>query len=147
MGEFDEESENESGGALRQKLEAALKTNAEKDAVIATYKATDVIKAQGYKYVTPQDLTGVPIDELAAKAAELEGQKQAAASTLLKTALAGSVPAEQLDAEVARLLGGAKTDAAADRVHTVSQIQGLPANTPEVDLNDGPGMIRQFLVG
>lgn len=137
--------ENESGGALRTKLEEALKTNAELAARVVAHEAKDVISAQGYKYVTPQDLTGVPIGELAAKAAELENTKLDQAKAILRVSLAGKVEADQLEATIAGLLGKSEVSeaqAAALRLSTVSNIQGLPDTGVDVSKLYGADLIR-----
>lgn len=137
--------ENESGGALRTKLEEALRAKAEVDAKLAGYEAKDVISAQGYKYVTPQDLTGVPSTELAAKAAELENTKLDQAKAILRVSLAGKVEADQLEATIAGLLGKSEVteaQAAALRLSTVSNIQGLPETGVDVNSLYGPDLLR-----
>lgn len=128
----DDLSGSESGGTLRQKLEDALAANRDLHTQLVGYRAKDVIGEKGFKYVTPEDLTGVPLDDLADKAAEIEQSKQAQRETVLREVLTErGVPEDQFDTALAALLGnGQSTQSPADSVITnVSRIQGAAPGT------------------
>jgi mannitol-1-phosphate/altronate dehydrogenase len=79
---------NESGTALRAKLEAALAENK----ALRTTAATTV--AQTFKYVKPEDLAEVAPDQIAVKAQEIEAARTADAEALVKKFLADRGVAE-----------------------------------------------------
>jgi len=67
------EVREESGGALRDRLEEALKANTELGARNRTLEVQ--VAVQGFKYVKPEDLNDVPIDQVQAKAEALEASR------------------------------------------------------------------------
>jgi hypothetical protein len=91
------EAGQESGSQLREKLEAALNENK----TVKTVLAQAVVK--GLRYVTPEDLKDVAVDQIEAKAAELESTRKAAEDAALAARL--GVPVEDLDAALAKLSG------------------------------------------
>lgn len=137
----------ESGGSLREKLEGALTTNASLASELAGYKAKDIISAHGYKHVTVEDLKGVKLDEIEAKASELEVSKSALAESVLKSVLKDKLgEGADLDAVVAGLIGGSTEtvdSSALDRIRSVGKVQGLPPQKLAEDPSlVGPARLR-----
>lgn len=91
------EAGQESGSQLRDKLEAAL---AENRAIRSTLVETTV---KGFRYVKPDDLKDVAVDQIEAKAAELEAERKSAEDAAIAARLGVSV--EDLDAALAKLSG------------------------------------------
>lgn len=151
MGNGSPEGNQESGGSLREKLEQALAANATITSELVSYKAKDLISANGYKHVTVEDLQGVSLGEIEAKAGEIETQKAAQAEAVLKTVLGSKLGDDvDLDAVIANLLGNADKveDAALDRIRAVGQQQSLPKAAPAEDPNlTGPARLRAAFAG
>jgi len=74
---------NESGGQLRTKLETTLSENYTLREELAGLKAKDIIASEGYTHVKPEDLKGVALNELSAKAKELNEVKRDQLTELL----------------------------------------------------------------
>lgn len=91
------EDQQESGSQLRQKLEAALAENR------SLREAVNQFATKGFQFVKPEDLAEVAIDQIEAKAAELEAQRKSEQDQLLAARL--GVPVEELDAALAKLKG------------------------------------------
>jgi hypothetical protein len=140
------EGGQESGGSLREKLEAALQNQASLATELASYKARDLIAENGYKHVTAEDLKDVKLDEIATKAAELEASKASLAESVLRTVLKDKFgDGADLDTVVKNLIGdaGQADTAALDRIRSVGKTQGLPAQRPDEDPNlIGPARLR-----
>lgn len=135
----DDLSGSESGGTLRQKLEDALAANRTLHTELVGYKAKDVIGAEGFKYVTPEDLVGVPLGDLAAKAAEIETSKKEQRQTVLRDVLTErGVPADQLDKALEALIGKpeqSQQNATDGVLNSLGRIQGsAPGTLPEQGL-------------
>lgn len=138
----------ESGGQLRAKLEAALAANKTLTEEVLGFKAEKVISAKGFKFVTPEDLHGVGLDELETKAAEVEAAKAAQRESVVKQVLADKgLQGDQLDAALKNLLSPeqAQADAAIGRLAEVGRIQGnVPSTAGEQGLF-GKSRIRAAL--
>lgn len=95
------------GKGLRQTLESTLAENRELKELLATKTAAEVISARRLVAVTPEDLKGVPLAEIEAKAIELESSKlEAARSTIRKAYEAQGLSGEELDAAVDQAFAG-----------------------------------------
>lgn len=74
----------ESGSALRQKLEAEIAARKAAETANSELAAQVVILQGGFDRLSPQDLAGIPTNELATKAAELQTAKATEAETLFR---------------------------------------------------------------
>jgi len=111
----------ETGGELRAKLEAALKDLNTLKASNASLTAEKVIRDSGLTYVTAADLSEIPTDEMVAKATELEASKAAQAEELAAKFLAAKgVTLDQIDGAAA----GQKPAETATRVASLGSLQG-----------------------
>jgi hypothetical protein len=144
MDEYESEDTHESGGSLRAKLEQSLKSGAELAAEVAKYRAKDLISDKGLHYVTPEDLAGVGLNELEAKALELEGKKKEQQEAAIRSAFKNKgLDGDELDRAVQELLGPPSNDTAAvDRIRQVGKIQGLPPGRQDDSELFGPSRIR-----
>lgn len=95
-----------SGGFLRTKLEEALEENKDLSKQISTARATTAISEHGYSLVKPEDLAGVPPDQVEAKAKELQGQRIEARTQAVKSVLVErGLKDEELEAALEGVLG------------------------------------------
>jgi hypothetical protein len=144
----DELNGSESGGQLRAKLEEALAANKAMSTELFGLKASQVIGAKGLKYVTPEDLSGVGLNELEAKALELEGQKAEQRQAVVKSVLEEKgLAGDQLETALKQLLTPAEAaaEAAHDRVASLGRLQGTaPGSVDERNLY-GVDKIRHAL--
>lgn len=128
--DFDSEDEKESGSSLRKKLEAALKERDEAVQAAVSAKAQVLISEKGYKHLTAEDLHGVSLSELEAKAEELETQKTAADAAAIRRVLeAKGFKDSELEEAVKGLLGDGQqidTNATQDRIRDAARLQGTP---------------------
>jgi hypothetical protein len=126
--DFDSEDEKESGSSLRKKLEAALKERDEALKVAIASKAQVLIGEKGYKHLTAEDLAGVSLSDLEAKADELEAQKAAADAAALRRVLeAKGFKDSELDQAMKGLLGDEPDqNATQDRIRDAARLQGTP---------------------
>src|SRR5262245_18834237 len=127
------EGNGESGGSLREKLEAALAEVATLRTEVLEGRATKLIGDKGYKFVTPEDLRASSLDELEAKASALETEKVAAATTAVRSAFAAKgLAGDELEAAVQEVFGEAPDSArsgALDRIRSVGQLGGTTVGT------------------
>lgn len=136
----DQDDLNESGSALRSKLESALAEKASMAAQLAELKAKDVIREQGLALVKVDDLKGLKADEIEAKAAALQEERAALQRELVKDALQkqgleGDVLEERLTAFLAGDSGtGAQAPAAVEGISQLSRVGGNPVATPPSQL-------------
>lgn len=125
----------QSGGSLRRTLEDALAENRDLKAENIGFKAKEIIAAQGFKYVTPEHLAGVALDDLATKAAEIEQAKAEERNSVLKSVLAErGIADDQIEAALGQLLQpeAAAQQAAATRVSQLNRLQGnAPGTLPD----------------
>lgn len=91
------EGGQESGSEFRQKFEALQAENAQ----LRTGLATTV--AERFEYVKPEDLQGVESDQLAARAAEIQEQRQTERRQILESELKGRGLSEE---QIAKVLEG-----------------------------------------
>lgn len=102
------------GGKLRRKLEKALEDNRKLAERVRTHEVKQVLTEKGFDLVTPDDLSGVDLDEIEAKAAEIQERNQKLQGDLLRKALqAKGFEGEDLD-EMVESIAGAKTAEQAD---------------------------------
>lgn len=94
------------GGTLRSKFEEALKTISSQTSELAGYRAKEVIGSEGLSLVKPEDLSGVSdLEEMKAKAVELENQRKAAQVDLAKEMFARrGLDGEELEQAVQEFL-------------------------------------------
>lgn len=126
MDDLGSEDTNESGGQLRKQLERALAENKALLKKVAGHEAKQLISEKGFKYVKPEDLADVDLEEMATKAEALEQTGLEQRKELLKQVLAGQGVAEDsIDSEVDRFLNPKEDHSAvADRVAGLGKIQG-----------------------
>lgn len=84
----DENLETVDGGSLRKKLEEALAENKRLAQRVAASEAARVIAEHGYSLVKPEDLAGVPLDQIEEKAKELQESAEAEKREVVKSVLA-----------------------------------------------------------
>jgi hypothetical protein len=119
--DLDDLDPSNTGGKLRERLEETLKANRDLAAEVSNFRAEKAISEGGFKHVSPEDLKGIPADQIAAKAAEVEAAKLGQREAVLKSVLAErGVPEKDLDAAVANLLGDEKSQQAAALSHVLS---------------------------
>ena len=95
-----------SGGFLRTKLEEALEENKDLAKQVSTARATTAISQHGYSLVKPEDLGGVPPDQVEARAKELQEQRIEARTEAVKSVLVErGLKDEELDAALEGVLG------------------------------------------
>lgn len=131
--DHEENESQESGSALRQKLEAALAKER------AATKAAAEAVSKGFKFVKPEDLQDVEAHELSEKAAEIEQNRAAEQDRLLRQALADRGFAdEDLDTAISKLKGGnepaSSDEGAAERVASLGSLGGTAPSKPEPQL-------------
>lgn len=130
--DLDELTGEESGSKLRELLKAAKRSEREWKTKALAAETKDLIQSKGFKYVKPEDLSGVEADELEAKAAEIEGKRAEERKALLAEVLGDTgLEGAQLDTAVASLLGdsGRERQEALSRIRDVGRAQGAPAPT------------------
>lgn len=131
----DHENEGqESGSALRQKLELALTRER-----AARKVAADAVVAQ-FKGVTVEDLHEVDPEEFATKAAEIAEARAAERQRILREALSeAGLPTDELDTAISRLRSAPQGDdggheTAADRVNALGALGGMVPTKSEPQL-------------
>lgn len=143
MGEFDDESGNESGSSLRQKLEDTVKLNKEMAKELRGFKAEKLIAEKKLAYVKPEDLADVDLAELENKALQLNEQKEGERKAVLRSVLAEQgVPEDQLDNQIEQFLAPKpeSVNQVSGRLADIGQIQGRYADTSTDNLT-GPDLI------
>lgn len=106
MADDGSEGQSETGGSLRSQLEATIAERNQMAQELLGFRAAQEISAKGYKHVTAEDLKGVKLDELPAKAAQIEKDKLAVRETVLRDVLKdqGYEDGERLDEAVKKLI-------------------------------------------
>lgn len=140
------EAGQESGSALRQKLEESIETNKGLTQVLASKISKD------FRYVKPEDLATVSFDQMEARAAELEAQRAEERATVLRESLAErGLEGDDLEAALAQLAGKGdepkpNTAPASSRVASLGSLGGAPV-TQDVNTDGavGPDRIRAAL--
>ena len=95
-----------SGGVLRSKLEEAIERNKVLEKSASTAAATTAISEHGYGLVKPEDLIGVPLELVEAKAKELQEQRTEARSDAIRSVLVErGLEGEELEASLKGVLG------------------------------------------
>lgn len=138
----DLEGTNESGGSLRKNLEKALSDNASLAKELSSYKASAVIAEKGYKFVTPEDLAGVDLANIAAKAEEVEKAKGTQAESLLSSALKAKF-GDDLDVEAfLGTLATGKPESESTSLHKLGKIQGQVPGSNKFEGLHGRDLIK-----
>jgi hypothetical protein len=126
------EDGNESGGSLREKLEATIKERNALASELVGFKAQGLIAEKQWQHVTVEDLKGVKLTELETKGAELEAAKAALKESVLKEVLSKQgIDGEQLDEAIAQLVG--KVAPADDTAATLARMRataGIQGSAP-----------------
>jgi phosphopantothenoylcysteine synthetase/decarboxylase len=124
-----------SGGALREKLEEAIKQNRELQTEVTSHRAKDVLEAKGYDLVKPEDLSGVSADKLEARAKEIQAEREALQTELLTKALEKQgFAGKELDEILAEAVG--QREAATPTAQAISRARSLGTGgdpVPEVN--------------
>ena len=99
--------ETADGGTLRKKLEEALSTNRSLEQEVVTSRAEKAIREHGYSLVKPEDLEGVSVDEVEAKAKQIHEEKLNRRTETVREILSDKgLEGEQLDSAVEKFLAG-----------------------------------------
>lgn len=134
--EFNEdENGQETGGQLRQKLEAALSTNRKIEDELQAFRAKELLSEKGLDLVKPEDLKGVDPSNLESRASEIQTERRALQENLLRQALAKQgLEGEALDELVGELVGQKTTNTEdAETVGRMRQVGGIGEVLPRVD--------------
>lgn len=124
----------ESGSALRAKLEAEIAKNKATAEVLAS------VVASSHKYVKPEDLAGVDPTQLVEKATEIEAKRAAEREELLREVLQERGLADE---KLEEIIGSkSESDGAADRIASLGQLNGAPARRDPVEGAFGEDRIR-----
>ena len=149
----DDEFSGLSAGDLRSKLEQALKRNRELEADVAAFNASRVISDKGFSLVKPEDLAGVPVAELEAKAAAIQAQRQDEQRGLLKDVLQKrGYEGDDLESALTALLGDSKPESqttvppGVDVARSVAGVESVapPGEKPASDLHDLDALTAYF---
>jgi hypothetical protein len=135
-GEAEPEGTQESGGALRAQLEAALAERTQWQSVAAAQTASR------FNHVTAEDLSGVPHDQLEAKATEVSAARVQERQSILESELAArGLTAEQITQALATPVTGKQAPSQPNLEHLGSLPGGRPA-TVDFEGLTGPDLIR-----
>lgn len=92
---------------LRTRLEAQIEANKGLTSALAAERTARVLASGTYALVKPEDLTGVPVDEIEAKVAALQAERHETQLGLIKDVLRrNGVPDDQLDQQATDMLAG-----------------------------------------
>ncbi len=95
-----------SGGFLRSKLEEAIERNKVLEQSATTAAATTAISEHGYTLVKPEDLVGVPLEQVEAKAKEIHEANLATRTETIRSVLVErGLKDEELEAALKGVLG------------------------------------------
>lgn len=132
--DLDEIEARDGGSGLRKFAETVQKETRSAMAELATLKAGKVIQEHGYHLITAEDLAGVPVDDLEAKAEALEAEKLESQKVLARDMLTRKgLTGDELDRAVDELLQPSPTNEEARlRAAQAGQAGGVP--TPLVDV-------------
>jgi len=138
---WDQDQDPTSGGALRKQLEDTIELNKSLTAELSLVKARDLISEKGLKFVKADDLKGVALADLPAKAEALEAERQATRLDVLKDILREQgVSEDQLEGAVAGFQG-TKPGASADDFAALTRLSSVGGSTPpKVDVSQLHGM-------
>lgn len=134
------------GGTLRKLLEDALSANRSLEQEVVTARAAKAISENGYSLVKPEDLKGVGVDEVEAKAKQIHEEKLARRTETVKEILADKgLEGEALDQAVEKFLAGEPIAAEntgevePDFADLISVVGGeRPSRTPNAPAMDDP---------
>lgn len=125
--------EEESGSALRKKLEAALAENASLKTENIGFKAQNLINEKGYKLVTVDDFKEVGSEDLAKTAEALEAQREKQGKDAMRKALeARGLTGDALEEMVAAAFGESEGEASLQALEGIRTL----GNTPGIKLAD-----------
>lgn len=154
---FNDEDEQPTGSALRQKLEEALGQNKALASELAKLKARDVITTRGLDLVEPDDLAGVSVDQLEERAQALQEQRLGVVRRYMERQFRSSgLDGEDLDAAVEAALKGDGPGVAEggddpeiverfSRVRELGSVGGRPAPVQNLDKLHGFDAIEAAL--
>ena len=143
--DFNSEDEKETGSTLRSKFEQAIETNKALQARVVEMSAKSLISEKGYKHLSVEDLRGVDLSELEAKAEALEAQKATADAEAVRRVLAGrGLDDSQLETALASILGSTESgdSTALDRIAQAGKLNGTPPSAVQDESLYGPTRLR-----
>lgn len=130
--------DEESGSSLRRKLESTLAQNKELTERVATFEAARVISDNGFDLVNPDELKGVALDELEARAKAMQEERVEVAQRFLSERL--GVAEDQVSALLA---GDTASKDAFDRVRKANSVSGEPVrDNPMEGVTPGVSRLR-----
>jgi hypothetical protein len=132
----DESTNDESGSTLRQKLEAALAENQSLKVTLGTTKASQVIQEKGFTHVKPDDLKGVDLEHIEARAEAIQQERQKFLEESLKATFQaqGISDDEELTARVQAVLGPQAAQEVAEAA-AYGRVQSVVGGTPAPVVN------------
>jgi hypothetical protein len=142
----DDTDEQESGSGLRKKLEAAIASNKKLTEQLSTLRVKDLIVEKGLKYVKPEELAGVALDEIEKRATDLEASRRVERASIAREVFVSQgLEGDDLEAAVADLVSGSSKeksaeDEALERTSAARKVTGTPA--PLVDTSGLTGQAR-----
>lgn len=141
---------SEGGKGLRRILEEALADNRKAWETASTLQAQMVVASNGLSLVKPEELTGVPVEEIEQKARELHGQRQAEQENLARDLLARKgLEGDDLERALKDLLNpaGAESSDAARRAAAARSVAGASVPARESEGLHGVAAIAAGLSG
>lgn len=125
---IDQVEREEGGRGLRKILEAALAENRKAYEENASLKAQRAVEVNGLSLVKPEDLAGVDVDDIEARALELQQEREAQRVDVVRTLFADrGLEGSELDKAVADFMeaGSGDGSAVADQWSGVTTAQGV----------------------
>lgn len=144
------------GGTLRRKLEEALAENKTLSGTLATFVAQKAVEEHGAGLIKPEDLAGVPADQVETKAKELVAQRQAQRTEVIRSVMAErGLEGSELDSAVEEFLAGNPAPAPSaeeDRESAWTDLESLggtrPARKPTAPgIEDAMGNLTSYFEG
>lgn len=139
----------ESGSALRKKLETALAENAKLTAENIGFKAQNLINEKGYKLITVEDLKEVGSEDLAKTAEALEAQREKQGKDAFRKSLeARGLTGDDLEEMVTAVFSETEGEASLQALERIRAAGNTPG-TKVADVIDntlsGPALINEAL--
>ena len=105
-----------SGSFLRTTLEEALERNKALEQIATTAAATTALSGDSYGLVKPEDLVGVPPEQVEAKAKELQEQRLETRTLAVRSVLEErGLEGEELETTLKGVIGNAEQTSEADK--------------------------------
>lgn len=132
----DPSNDDQSGSTLRQKLEAALAENASLKTTLGVSMASQVIREKGFTHVKPDDLKGVDLEHIEARAEAIQQEKQKFLEESLKATFQaqGISDDEELTQRVQAVLGPQAAQEVAEAA-AYGRVQSVVGGTPAPVVN------------